>query len=90
MKKGTFMVSWDADACEKEKHTFKEVLSLHIVEMSNEEYIHTIESKWFSDKFYSLIQKHNFSVVIQNTITGERTAIRTFGARFPMVLTKVA
>jgi hypothetical protein len=90
MKKETFILKWDTDGFGNEKQFFKEVLSLPVIEMSNEDYLHTIESKWFSEEFYSLIRKHNFSFVIKNIQTGERTAIRTFGARFPMLVSKIA
>lgn len=90
MNNQEFILNWTTEVCEKEKETFKEVLSLPVIEMTNDEYLHTIGADWFSEEFYEVIKKHNFTVVIKNNETGERTAIRTFGARFPMVLSQVA
>ncbi|MED2737840.1 hypothetical protein [Bacillus toyonensis] len=65
-------------------------ISLPILEVSNNQYHSIIHSKWFNEDFYSFIRKHNYSVVILNIDTGQRTVIHTFGARFPMELCEVA
>ncbi|MGF9891436.1 hypothetical protein ABEX78_22495 [Priestia megaterium] len=65
-------------------------LTVPLIEMSNEEYLCFIQSKWFNDDIYNFIKKHRYCIVVKNVQTGEKTAIRTFGARFPMVTTKVA
>ncbi|MED4284931.1 hypothetical protein P4679_23730 [Priestia megaterium] len=65
-------------------------LTAPLIEMSNEEYLCFIQVKWFNDDIYNYIKKHKYCIVIKNAQTGEKTAIRTFGARFPMVTTKIA
>jgi hypothetical protein len=65
-------------------------ISLPILEVSNNQYHSIIHSKWFNEDFYAFIRKHNYSVVILNIDTGQRTVIHTFGARFPMELSEVA
>lgn len=65
-------------------------LTVPLIEMSNEEYLTFIQSKWFDDDIYNFIKRHRYCIVVKNVQTGEKTAIRTFGARFPMVTTKVA
>ena len=74
------------------KKTFYEnrKLTAPLIEMSNEEYLYFIQIKWFSNDVYNFIKKYKYCIVIKNVQTGEKTAIRTFGARFPMVTTKVA
>ncbi|WP_088363589.1 hypothetical protein [Bacillus cereus] len=72
------------------KRIKKQNISLPILEVSNNEYHNIIHSKWFNEEFYDLIRKHNFSIVILNIDTGQRTIIHTFGARFPMELAEVA
>ncbi|MGF7534944.1 hypothetical protein AAGG74_14835 [Bacillus mexicanus] len=79
----TFTINWDNEEVE-----YEEVLSLPVYELPNETYLHIIRAKWFSDEFYSLIKNHSFSIVVKNTDTGETTAIRTFGTRFPLLLTQ--
>lgn len=86
-----FILNWDdIELYDNEQRTFQEVLSMPIIEMTHIEFLHTLEADWFSEEFYNLIKKHNFSVVVKSIKTGKKAAIQTFGARFPMVVTEVA
>lgn len=68
----------------------KITLNLPVFEMEHEEYIKTLQSKWFSDEFYELLSKHKFSILLKNIQTGEETALQTFGARFPLITSIIA
>ena len=82
--------NWNSNVHKKEKKSSKKVLSLPIIEMSDEDYFRVLTANWFSEEFYDLIKKHKFSIVIKNIKTGEKTLIHTFGARFPLVISKIA
>lgn len=65
-------------------------MTLPVFEMEHAEYTRTLQTKWFSDEFYELLSKHRYSILLKNITTGERTAIQTFGARFPLIASPVA
>lgn len=88
MQRELLVMKWDPEACSEDN--IQEVISMIVVELEEMEYMTILKTDWYPDTFYNLIKRYQFNVIVKNVKTGERTAIRTFGARFPVVQEKIA
>ena len=61
----------------------EEVEKLEVAKVNNSTFENVVKGKWIENELYEKLVSNNFKLLLEND-NGEKTAIRTFGARFAL------